>query len=70
MSEIEDPQMTVDDALAAKAQDLTANAKTEFEKIAAISRYVQQIQYISIQIGLGKGGGYKPHTSTEVFAKC
>lgn len=69
MSEIEDPQMTVDDALAAKAKELTANAKTEFEKIQAISRYVQGIQYISIQVGTKKGGGYRPHLATEVFAK-
>jgi hypothetical protein len=69
MSDIEDPQMTVDDALAVKAKELTANAKTEFEKIQAISRYVQGIQYISIQVGTGKGGGYIPHTATEVFAK-
>ncbi len=69
MAEIEDPQMTIDDALAAKVQDLTANAKTEIEKIRAVSRYVQQLQYISIQVGLGRGGGYKPHTATEVFAK-
>ena len=66
---IRDPQMTVNDAMAAKVQDLTANAKTEFEKIQAISRYVQQIQYISIQIGTGRGGGYIPHTATEIFAK-
>src|SRR5690606_27889435 len=44
MSEIEDPMMTVDDSLAAKVQELTANAKTEFEKIRAISKYVQNIQ--------------------------
>jgi hypothetical protein len=69
MSEIEDPQMTVDDALAAKAHDLTDNLKTELEKIRAISKYVQQVQYISIQIGVGKGGGYRPRPSTEVFAK-
>lgn len=69
MAELEDPQMTVDDALAAKAQDLTANAKTEFERIQAISRYVQQIQYISIQVGTGRGGGYRPRLATEVFAK-
>lgn len=69
MASIEDPQMRVDDALAAKVQELTANAKTELEKIGAISRYVQQIQYISIQIGTGRGGGYIPHPSTEVFAK-
>ena len=69
ISEIEDPQMTIDDALAAKAHELTDNAKTEIDKIRAISRYVQQVQYISIQIGVGRGGGYRPHTSTEVFAK-
>ncbi|MEP6848920.1 MAG: DUF3857 domain-containing protein, partial [Acidobacteriota bacterium] len=69
MAELEDPQMTVDDALAGKARDLTANSKTELEKIKAIARYVQQTQYISIQIGLGRGGGYVPHSATEVFAK-
>ena len=69
MAEIEDPQMTVDDALAGKAQELAAGAKTEFEKIQAIAHYVQQIQYISVQVGLGKGGGYVPHSATEVFAK-
>ena len=69
MSEIEDPMMTVNDALAAKAQELTANAKTEFEKIQAISRYVQGIQYISIQIGTGRGGGYIPRPATQVFER-
>lgn len=69
MSDIEDPQMNVDDNIAAKVQELTANAKTEFEKIQAISRYVQQIQYISIQVGAGRGGGYRPRLATEVFSK-
>lgn len=69
MAELEDPQMTVDDALAAKAHELADGAKTEFERIRAISRFVQQIQYISIQIGTGRGGGYRPHAATEVFAK-
>src|SRR5690242_3216141 len=69
MSELEDPQVQVDDALARKAYELTALAKTEFDKIRAIAAYVQNIQYISIQTGLGRGGGYRPHSSTEVFAK-
>lgn len=69
MSEIEDPQMNVDDALAAKTREITAGAQTEFERIQAIARYVQQIQYISIQVGVGRGGGYRPHLATEVFAK-
>jgi len=69
MSELEDPQVTVNDTLAAKARELTANAKTDLEKIQTIGRYVQGVKYISIQIGLGRGGGYRPHTATEVFAK-
>ncbi len=69
MAELEDPQVQIDDALARKAHELTALAKTEYDKIRAIATYVQNIQYISIQTGLGRGGGYRPHSSTEVFAK-
>jgi len=69
MSELEDPQVMIDDPLASKARELTANSKTEYEKIQAIGHYVQKIQYISIQTGLGRGGGYRPHASTQVFAK-
>src|ERR1041385_3113792 len=69
MSELEDPQVQIDDALSRKAYELTALAKTEYEKIRAIGQYVQSIQYISIQTGIGRGGGYRPHSSTEVFAK-
>lgn len=69
MSELSDPQVQLDDALAGKARELTANAKTEFEKIQAIGRYAQNIKYVSIQIGAGRGGGYRPHSSLEVFKK-
>jgi hypothetical protein len=69
LTELNDPQVVVDDALARKAYELTALAKTEFEKIRAISQYAQNIQYISIQTGLGRGGGYRPHASNQVFAK-
>jgi hypothetical protein len=69
LTELSDPQVIVDDAMARKAYELTALAKTEFEKIRAIAQYVQKIQYISIQTGLGRGGGYRPHAANEVFAK-
>jgi Domain of Unknown Function with PDB structure (DUF3857)/Transglutaminase-like superfamily len=69
MSDLEDPQVLINDALSRKAYELTALAKTEVEKVQAIAQYVQKIQYISIQTGLGRGGGYRPHPSTEVFAK-
>ena len=69
MSELEDPQVQVDDALARKTYELTALAKTEYEKIRAIAQYVQNVQYIAISTQEGRGGGYRPHSSTEVFAK-
>jgi hypothetical protein len=65
-SELSDPQSAPDDAIALKARELTANAKTELERIRAIGRYVQDMQYISIQIGVGR---FRPHAATEVFAK-
>lgn len=69
-NELSAPQATVNDALAAKVQELTANAKNEFEKIQAIARYVQNLQYISVQTNIGYGGGYRPHSAVEVFAKA
>jgi hypothetical protein len=65
-TELSDPQVTLDDAVAGKARELTANSKTELEKIRAIARYVQDVQYISIQIGMGR---YRPHSATDVFSK-
>ena len=62
-----DTQVIVDDAVAAKAQELTANAKTELEKIRAIAGFVQNLQYISIDIGVGSGNGYRPRPSNVVL---
>ncbi|HYY41923.1 MAG TPA: transglutaminase family protein, partial [Pyrinomonadaceae bacterium] len=69
VSELADPQADANDALATKAMQLTQGAKTELEKIQAIGRFVQGIQYISIDISVGHGGGIRPHAATEVFAK-
>ncbi|HVG19360.1 MAG TPA: DUF3857 domain-containing protein [Blastocatellia bacterium] len=69
LTELSDPQAALDDALAGKARQLTAGAKTELERIQAIGHYVQGVNYVSIQTGLGRGGGYRPHAATEVFAK-
>ena len=66
-SELSDGQAKPDDRIAAKARELTANAKTELDKIRAIGAYVQNIQYISIQIGVGR---WRPHAAGDVFAKA
>jgi len=64
-----EPQVVVDDAVAAKAQELTAGAKNELEKIRAISAYVQNLQYISIDIGVGSGGAIRPRPSNLVLGR-
>jgi hypothetical protein len=69
VSELHDPQAAPDDPLAAKAHQLTADAKTEMDRIRAIGSYVQNLKYISIDIGIGHGGGIKPHTAAAVFSK-
>ncbi len=68
-SNLHDPQVIVDDAIAVKARDLTANAKTELEKIRAIGTYVQNLQYIAIDIGVGYGNGMIPRPSTTVLSR-
>lgn len=64
-----EPQVIIDDNIAVKARDLTANAKTELEKIQAIGSYVQNLQYISIDIGVAHGNGYKPRASNLVLSR-
>jgi len=68
-SELNDSQVGFNEAMAAKARELTANAKSEYERIQAIGRYAQNVNYISIQINLGRGGGYRPHTAQDIFNK-
>ena len=53
-----------------KARELTANSKTDFDRIKAIGHFVQNLQYISIDIGVGRGNGYRPHAASQVLAKA
>lgn len=69
-TELHDPQAVPDASVAAKARELTANSKTEMERIRAIAQFVQRLQYISIDIGIGKGNGYRPHAASQVLAKA
>ena len=64
-----DPQVVINDEIAIKAKELTAGATTELEKIQAIGSFVQNMQYISIDIGVGHGNGYKPRPSNLVLSR-
>lgn len=54
-------------AITQKARALTASARTELERISAIGQYVQHVQYVSIQTGIGRGGGYQPRGASLVL---
>jgi hypothetical protein len=48
-----------------KVAALTANAKTPFEKMAAIAEFIQRdIRYVAISLGIG---GFQPHSAAETF---
>ena len=69
MGELEETQGAPTPGLEAKTHDLVAGAKSEFDRIRAIGEYVQAVHYVSIQTGIGRGGGYQPHPAGEVFMK-
>ena len=68
-SSMYDPQVVIDDNLAAKTRDLMNGAKTEMDIIRAIGAYVQKMQYIHLDIGVGYGNGMKPRPSNEVMSR-
>ena len=68
-TELHDPQVTLDDSIAGKARELTANATTELDKIRAIGTFVQNLQYISVDIGIANGNGYKPRPANLVLQR-
>ncbi len=61
------PRAASTPAIVAKARELTAGAATDFDRISAIGRFAQRVQYVSIQTGLGRGGGYQPRAAEEVL---
>lgn len=69
LAALSDAQSQLTPALQAKAAQLTAGAPTNIDKIRAIAAFVQQTNYISIQMNVTRGGGYTPHPADEVLAK-
>lgn len=69
-SNVHEPQSLPDDRIAAKVQELTAGATTELAKIQAIGRFVQNLQYVSIDTGVGYGNGYRPHPASLTLSKA
>ncbi len=70
LASLNDPRSLPDDSIASKARSLVEGKSSELERISAIAKYAQEINYVSIQIGVGRGGGYQPHSAAEVFQKA
>ncbi len=68
-TEMHNPQVTLDDSIASKARELTANNTTEFEKIRSLAKFVQNLQYISVDIGVASGNGYRPRPANLVLQR-
>lgn len=51
----------------AKVDELTANTSTRLETIKVLSEFAQSINYISVALNLGEGGGYTPRPADQVF---
>ena len=69
LATLHEPQSQPDESVSAKARSLTQGAGGDFERISSIGRFVQAVNYVSIQTGVGRGGGYSPHPASEVLSK-
>jgi hypothetical protein len=58
-----------DAAVRAEARRLVAGARTELDTLRSLARFVQGLRYASIQMGIGRGGGYRPHPPEEVLRR-
>ncbi len=70
LASLADPRAKPDSVVITKAQDLTEGKESEFEKIRAIADFTQRIRYASIQMGIGRGGGYQPSPAPETLQKA
>ncbi len=56
--------------LAGLAKELTSPARgDEIEMVRSIAKHVQALRYVSIQLGVGRGGGYVPHDAIDVLSQ-
>ena len=69
LTELNDGQAEPDQAIISKAKSLVEGAQTDLDRIRAIGHFTQQVNYVSVQVNVTKGGGYKPHAATQVFQK-
>lgn len=67
--EVQRAGMPPSEGIARKAQELSSSSAGQWERIRAICQYVQTVNYVSVEIDLGTGGGYTPRPADFVFEK-
>lgn len=66
--EVNEPQFVISDAMRAKVSELTAGAKTDYEKQARLLHWVaDHVRYLGLD--MGEGEGYTVHKTDEIFAE-
>lgn len=68
-ADVNDRQIEPNGAIRDKVNELVAGAESEWEKMAAIARYAQSVNYVAINTNLSLGGGYEPFKASEVFER-
>jgi len=64
-----DPAAEVTPSIREKSEELTRDAKDEIGKIRPIAAFVQQTNYVSVDLNVMHGGGYIPRPASQVLAK-
>lgn len=54
-------------AILENAHAIRRSSNGELDALRAAARAVQQVRYVSIQMGIGRGGGYRPHPAGQVL---
>jgi len=69
LAPLQDAQCDTAPALTTSVNQLTAGNPDALGKMRALSRYVQNLRYVSFDKGLSKGFGYRPRKASEVYTK-
>jgi hypothetical protein len=68
-SGLHEARLDINAELQGQVARLVAGIGDRWAQIEALARFVQGIRYVSIQVGIARGGGYQPHPATEVLSK-
>ncbi len=64
-----EPAAAPEETVTAHMRQLTATAVTPRERFEAAARFVQELTYVSIQLDLARGGGYRPRAAAETLRR-